>query len=417
MRWLCLLVLLLLPLAACRDRGDSDSRLETPTSSVTSGAAPSASVTAQLSETAIPMVTPTSPAASGVAPVGSTPVPGVTPIDYSADANWLCRGKVDDLCSQSRTVEVVSAGLHAEERTTVAAAQSTVDCFYVYPTVSTDSGVNSDLEPGAAERGVIVAQAAPFSSACRVFAPLYRQLTITALTSGRFSDATGVATAYGDVVAAWEYYLAHDNNGRRVVLIGHSQGATVLKRLIQEHIDSDAAVRGHLAAAFLLGTAVSVPSGSDVGGDFQNIPACGSATQMGCVIAYSTFNEASPPPPLSLFGRVAGLHNEALCVDPAALTGMGLSTWLTNLTFKASTRSGPAAGITTSADYIEYSELISSRCVHEGNFTYLAVGLNAEGEAWGLTIPSFITGEVWGLHNLDVSISVGNLVQLVAGYR
>ncbi|MGE3073410.1 MAG: DUF3089 domain-containing protein [Dehalococcoidia bacterium] len=417
MRWLCLLVLFLLPLAACRDRGDSDSNVETSASSATSGAASSASVAPHLSETAIPIVTPTGPAANGVAPAGSTPVPGVTPVDYSADANWLCRGTVDDLCSQSRTVEVLSAGLHAEERTTVAAAETTVDCFYVYPTVSTDSGVNSDLEPGAAERGVIIAQAAPFSSACRVFAPLYRQLTITALTSGKFGDATGVATAYGDVVAAWEYYLAHDNNGRRVVLIGHSQGATVLKRLIQDHIDSDAAVRGHLAAAFLLGTAVSVPSGSDVGGDFQNIPACGSATQMGCVIAYSTFNEASPPPPLSLFGRVAGVRNEALCVDPAELTGGGLSTWLTSLTFRASARTGHAAGISTSADYIEYSGLISSRCVHEGNFTYLAVGLNAEGDAWGVSVPPYITGEVWGLHNLDVSISVGNLVRLVRGYK
>jgi pimeloyl-ACP methyl ester carboxylesterase len=276
--------------------------------------------------------------------------------------------------------------------------------------------MNSDLESGAAERGVIVAQAAPFAAACRVFAPLYRQLTLTALATGRFGDATGLATAYGDVVAAWEYYLAHDNNGRKVVLIGHSQGASVLKRLIQEHIDGEADVRELVAAAFLLGTSVSAPNGLDVGGDFKNIPACRTASQEGCVISYSTFNEDSPPPILSLFGRGAGLNNQALCVDPGELTGGALTPWITATTFRVSSRTGAAAGLTIDGDYVVYSKLVSSRCVHEGNFTYLSVRLNDDGGAWGLSLPPYITGNIWGLHNLDVSIAVGNLVELVRGY-
>ena len=344
-------------------------------------------------------------------------MPGVETVDYGDDARWLCRpGRAGNLCEQARDAQVLSSGLQTSRTSTSGSATAPVDCFYVYPTVSTDSGVNSDLEPGAAERGVIVAQAAPFASACRVFAPVYRQMTITALATGRFSDATGLAIAYGDVVAAWEYYLAHDNNGRKVVLIGHSQGATVLKRLIQEHIDGNDSVRERVAAAFLLGTAVSVPDGADVGGDFKNVPACRTASQQGCVIAYSTFNEVSPPPPLSLFGRVAGLRNRALCVDPAALTGGELTSWLTASTFRLSSRTGMAAGVATDADYVIYSNLVSSHCVHDGNFSYLSVALNDQGQAWGLAIPPYITGEVWGLHNLDVSIAVGNLVELVSGY-
>ncbi len=401
--------LMALLLVGCRDRGNEPSGTTTPS------AAAAINVTTTGTSSA-GSVTPVPTEATEVA-AGSTPVPGVHAVDYSSEASWLCRaGRVDDLCEKPRRVEVLSSGLKTSQVTTSGGASSSVDCFYVYPTVSTDPGVNSDLEPGAAEIGVVVAQAAPFASACRVYAPIYRQLTLTALATGRFSDAVGAATAYGDVVAAWEYYLAHFNEGRRVVLIGHSQGAKVLLRLAQEHIDPDSAARGRLAAAFLLGTSVSVPSGGDVGGDFKNIPACRSASQQGCVIAYSTFNEASPPPPLSLFGRVTGLRNEALCVDPGALTGGALSTWITTPTFRLSSRTGKAADVTTDADYVEYSGLISSRCVKDGQFSYLSVALNGEGSAWGVSIPPYTTGAVWGLHNLDVSISLGNLVALVRGY-
>ena len=37
---------------------------------------------------------------------------------------------------------------------------------------------------------------------------------------------------YDDVVDAWNYYLAHENHGRGVVLVGHSQGSGVLTGLI-----------------------------------------------------------------------------------------------------------------------------------------------------------------------------------------
>ena len=53
----------------------------------------------------------------------------------------------------------------------------------------------------------------------------------------------------------------------------------------------------------LLGGNVLVKKGKDTGGDFKKIPACRSRTQTGCVIAFSTFNEA--PPVDAIFGRTA----------------------------------------------------------------------------------------------------------------
>jgi len=45
---------------------------------------------------------------------------------------------------------------------------------------------------------------------------------------------------------------------------------------------------------------VLVKKGKDIGGDFKHIPACHSATQIGCVIAFSSFDQPVPTP--SLFG-------------------------------------------------------------------------------------------------------------------
>ena len=56
-----------------------------------------------------------------------------------------------------------------------------VDCFYVYPTVSNDPTPNSDMVPGPEEKNVVRSQFARFGSQCRLYAPMYRQVTLTAL--------------------------------------------------------------------------------------------------------------------------------------------------------------------------------------------------------------------------------------------
>ena len=101
--------------------------------------------------------------------------------------------------------------------------------------------------------------------------------------------------------AAWQDYLAHDNHGRGVILIGHSQGAGMLIGLLRRQIDDVPATRKLLVSAMVLGGNVTVPVGQTVGGSFQHVPACTSDTQTGCVIAYSSFDQ--PPPADSLFGR------------------------------------------------------------------------------------------------------------------
>jgi hypothetical protein len=246
------------------------------------------------------------------------------PVDYSQDASWLCRPGRRDACAVDLTTTVVRADGRMTREDWTAAANPAIDCFYVYPTVSTDTTPLSDMVADEAERNVIRQQFARFGSVCRLFAPIYRQVTLaglrTMLAGGGGGAALSAGPQYADVERAWAHYLEHDNQGRGVVLIGHSQGAFILTELIRREIDGKAP-QARLVSAILIGATLSVPRGKDVGGSFERVPLCRTAGQTGCVVTYVSFRATSPPPPNARFGRVAAAGMEAACTNPAALGG------------------------------------------------------------------------------------------------
>ena len=166
-----------------------------------------------------------------------------------------------------------------------------------------------------------VYQASRYTQHCRLFAPVYRESTLQGIGfgGGSASNTPPPPFVYTDVRDAWRDYLKNFNDGRPVVLIGQSQGAIVLRRLVSQEIDRKPKARALLISALLMGGNVLVPQGKDVGGDFQHVPACRAPSQIGCVVAFSTFGE--PPPPTAIFGRTTQPGDEVLCTDPAALAG------------------------------------------------------------------------------------------------
>ena len=212
---------------------------------------------------------------------------------------------------RSLRTTVVSPTLATKLQSPKRAKRPPVDCFYVYPTTSAQSTTNANLKVDKELVNVALAQASRFTQACRVFAPVYRQLTIAGIFQGLDAEARERASriAYSGVLSAWRQYLKRWNKGRGVVLIGHSQGTGMLKRLIQDKVDPSRSARGRVVSALLLGGNVIVPPGRDVGGDFKHIRACRSARQTGCVVAYSTFNEV--PASDTLFGRPRGVYGTA----------------------------------------------------------------------------------------------------------
>ena len=304
----------------------------------------------------------------------------------------------------------VADGAGAGRRRITATPNPAIDCFYVYPTVSDQKTPNANLQIDPEERSIALYQAAYYSRYCRVFAPIYRQLTLSAL--GGASGASQ-ALAYGDVRDAWLAYRKNCNHGRGVVLIGHSQGSFMLRQLLSEEIDPNAAVRQRLVSAILLGGNVTVRQGQGIGGDFQHIPACTASTQVGCVIAFSTFD--APPPADTKFGHTSTAGLQVLCTNPAALGGGTgtLNPVFPTEPFAPGTTIGSVTGQvgalpTARTPWIESPGSYSAAC--SSTPTTEVLEITAQGGAPTLHA---VPDPTWGLHLVDANIALGNLTALV----
>jgi DUF3089 family protein len=346
--------------------------------------------------------------------------------DYSKAESWLCRPGRHDACDVDLTTTVISANGKLTRESWAANPKAPIDCFYVYPTVSLDATPNSDMTAGEEELSVVRVQAARFGSQCRVYAPLYRQVTLAALRSVLAGRAAAVDRnlAYNDVLDAWNYYLQHDNQGRGVVLIGHSQGSMVLTELIKREIDGKP-IQKQLISALLLGTNVAVPRDKDVGGAFQQVPLCRNSKQFGCVITYVSFRASTPPPANSRFGKVSGQNLSAGCTNPAALkSGSGelhayLSTRGSGLSAAPVVQPWVKDTPAINTPFVSVPGMLTAECVSNEKGSYLAVTVHsnpADPRTDEITGDVVREGKVlpeWGLHLIDVNLSMGNLIEVV----
>jgi hypothetical protein len=354
--------------------------------------------------------------------------PPTTPNDYGLDASWLCKPGRQDACAVDLNTTVVKADGSLAREEWKGDPNAPIDCFYVYPTVSTDPTPFSDMTADPAELNVIRQQFARFGSVCRQYAPLYRQVTLAGLRRAIAGGGGGAALSsgpqYDDVRQAWRYYLEHDNRGRGVVLIGHSQGSFILAELIRQEVDGKS-IQSRLVSAILLGATLSVPKDKDVGGSFQHLPLCRKPSQVGCVVTYVSFRATAPPPANTRFGKVTEAGMVAACTNPAALGGGSapLHAYLAK-DGRSIVDANPAPPWVVperpiETPWVSVPGLLTAQCASNEHAIYLEVTVhgdpadprtdNIRGD---LGVGSQILAD-WGLHLIDVNLGMGNLVDVV----
>lgn len=348
-------------------------------------------------------------------------------VDYGDIDNWLCHpGNTLDVCGHDVSATVVNADGSVELEAWTADPDPAIDCFYVYPTTSLDEDTWADLHPGRHEE-VITAftQFARFKSVCRAFAPVYRQITIPGLLMNAGNLANNDQRNYIDVANAFNHYLENHNDGRGFVLVGHSQGTSLLIELIRNEIDGRP-LQDRLVSAILAGSSVVVPKGEVAGGSFSEVPLCESAGQTGCIISYATYRDNIPPggEGLFLFGRAPNEDSEVACFNPANPVGEGeLDAYLSNIgeifqgVAPMPVWSSAAPGIST--PFVKVPGLLSARCVNDGAYHYLEVSIAADPadpRTDDIRGDVLIDGQInapWGLHLIDMTLAMGNLVDIV----
>ncbi len=322
-----------------------------------------------------------------------------------------------------------------------------VDCFYAYPTV--DVVANPVLQIGSTppdprpeDVAVTLSQVGRFAPQCRLFVPLYRQIAYTSILT---TPLTGLKTGVMDVEQAWDSYWEHDNidpatrRRRGVVVLGHSQGTIVADQLIQDRFDGNPETTAQLVSAVLLGGNVQVPIGAPSGGGndpastFQHVPACERASTTapvptGCVVAYSSFNEAEGQAPgPTIFGRNDAPGHKILCSNPAALLdgvpateAKPVDAYFPNAGLLHGDSRNPTGSLglvllgftpeTGPTGFTHYQGPGTIRCASSGNAQFTISWLQVSGADSYVTSPRY---SPFGTHVADFSITAGDLARLI----
>lgn len=204
-------------------------------------------------------------------------------IDYSKEKYWAALPTKDD------PSDLDPGGLPVPKNTDI-------DIFFLYPT-SFLSHKDRDLWNASLEnnkvnnktdRSSIKYQASVFNQVGQVYAPRYRQAHIHAYYSSEKQRAMkAFDLAYQDVKGAFQYYLDHYNQGRPIIIAGHSQGTTHGMRLVKEFFDGTP-LQDRLVVAYLAG--IPIPQGY-----YEHLKPCNSPDDLSCVNSWRTFKYGYVP--------------------------------------------------------------------------------------------------------------------------
>lgn len=161
------------------------------------------------------------------------------------------------------------------------------DVFFVHPTTAVmgfrgNANLQSNMINNATDENPMKYQASVFNGSCKIYAPRYQQAVLhNFFTKDELESKEAFKVAYNDIKAAFEYYMANFNQGRPIIIAGHSQGAFLIKQLLREYFENKP-LQTQLVAAYIIGFTVETNY-------FTTLQPCADSAQNGCFISYNTF--------------------------------------------------------------------------------------------------------------------------------
>jgi len=232
--------------------------------------------------------------------------------DYTDDSAWY------SLPTKASAVKTVPAGIMD------ITVMPDVDVFFVHPTtynkadrwyVPYDDPYSTDFLNGLVMRN----QASAFHPATNIYAPHYRQAAIGFFFDDSEQSFLAGEAAYGDVLAAFDNYMATRNEGRPFILAGHSQGAMHVMSLIKDRISGTVAST-QMIAAYALGWTVS--NRHEIS-RFENVHACESANDTGCIVSWMSFAGSATDETIAISTKIPmedTARMDQLCTNPLTWT-------------------------------------------------------------------------------------------------
>ena len=164
-----------------------------------------------------------------------------TNIDYSDKNNWL-------QISEDKNNEV--------------------DVFYLYPTVWYGDGTNKDFvcpidfKPMRENAtNALISQSTIFEEVGNIYAPFYRQADALYILDTN-NNIKNKEKYFNDIpkkdaLAAFDYFIKNYNNNKPFILMGHSQGAMMIKEILIDYFKTNENLMNRLVAAYIIGYSVT----------------------------------------------------------------------------------------------------------------------------------------------------------------
>lgn len=371
--------------------------------------------------------------------IGASMNAQMAPLDYANAANWSAHPmKLFDLdIKPSYTLIGADTAQKTTFNFTYPPANAEADIFVISPTTLINAGgvartIPLDFTQKSAINFSIQLNFSYLGQIGRIYSPYYRQANLAtfSLPANQYElQAAIFDTAASDALAAFKYYMQYNNNGRRVILAGHSQGALVAAMMLRR-MEKDPAQYGTYLEKIFVSVLAGMEGGAYAqkneltGGWLETIPFCENAPDTACLMAWQTVKEGLPfnsnfPP-----GNLVGYNHKMVDKDLkfSAFSPDVHDQWGDPLGFADTQKpveraifpkiyiATGAAGVTT--DWVAYEGMYDARIAHPNPSAY-AISVEKTSPAGDERHDPIGAAVFADLHLYDMYFLAGDVLRLV----